>query len=361
MEGKSERSVRGRAPVELVVQAGFHQMHLLVHGDICRHRSVADGAKREHIVLMTEVDVVVLELRRPVRGEGVFDAGAEQRAEARVGDLGRERGADATTAKRADVEVRTVLDLRPGHAALHVEQGAVVGHAEAARHIRDPAVLGMAGQHDDAGRGALEIGPAEITFDADQTPAGELPVAADRHAAQEPVGRGLRDRERESRDATTAGTRGAEAGELGLRRAPRTAHMAADVEPGPRPDWCRRRRRLVDRCRQISGHGRVAKQRDQRGRGEKMLPHDLSPISRPPAPGRAPMGVDSMREARESLLRPCHSDFSGRPIVNPWSTNKRMPRRFHRAGKIRARKAVDSGRFVCSLARPSRQNGTSAA
>jgi len=121
----------------------------------------ATGVEREG--LMAEVDVVVLDLRRPVRSKGVLDAGAEQPSDAGI-VLSRRAGRNGA----GDSEVHAVFGLGPGGAALHVEQRTIVDHAEPAGGGRDPVVAGVAAADDQARRAAFQIGPVEIALDADE-------------------------------------------------------------------------------------------------------------------------------------------------------------------------------------------------
>src|SRR5712691_2063753 len=69
--GSVSRADRALAPIaELVVHAHPHDVELLVHA---RRKT---GEERKLEVLMTEVDMEVLELEAPIIGDGVLDADA---------------------------------------------------------------------------------------------------------------------------------------------------------------------------------------------------------------------------------------------------------------------------------------------
>jgi hypothetical protein len=84
--GSSKQSILGHdgdgclARVEAVAEPRFDQVNPLVNGgaEVKFKREVAiHEARQEIVVLMAEVDVVILDLRRPISPEGVFEAGPD--------------------------------------------------------------------------------------------------------------------------------------------------------------------------------------------------------------------------------------------------------------------------------------------
>src|SRR5262249_31376746 len=139
-------------------------------------------AWRERHSLVAEVHEVVLELRRPLRGEGVFDAGPGGPANARVGEV---------DGAREGVDVGRELVVRPGNTALAVNEPAIERDAEAAGERRGPVHIGVEGRagrrHDaEQGRSTVDAGPREVTFRA-QHELPDLIVQADLTTAEETV------------------------------------------------------------------------------------------------------------------------------------------------------------------------------
>src|SRR5262245_7576112 len=180
---------------------------------------------------MPEVDEVIFDLRRPIRQERIFGAEADEHADARVLHLRAE-------AVVRNTERRPIGRLRPRHAALAIEHQAIKGETDAARDIRKPIVLGRAGENGYAGRRALDVGPGEVTLDAQHEPRVHLVIVATLDAAQEAIGLGLRQRDAEP---TTTAARPrvqrlhllvveVDAVERGFGRAPAATEVPADIE-----------------------------------------------------------------------------------------------------------------------------------
>jgi hypothetical protein len=80
-----------------------------------------------------------------------------------------------------------VIVVHPGTATLHVNEAAVQDDCtETARRSGQPVGLGSAGQNDQAGRSALDVGAGNIGLHAEHGPA-RLPIVADLTTARKPL------------------------------------------------------------------------------------------------------------------------------------------------------------------------------
>src|SRR5450759_2205243 len=150
---------------------------------------------------VAEIDIDVFGLGGPRSSNRRFEAAADGPAHfgvARVADAGDRR-----------------LDVAEGCAAGHVGHEAIEGIAETAAHGAEIIVARLAAGSQ-AGRAAAEIGPIEITLDAEHRLA-HLPVVTERAADQAAGGIERAGRER--------------CGEI--RFAPAAAAVDTDVEAGP--------------------------------------------------------------------------------------------------------------------------------
>ncbi len=202
-------------------------MDALANVDVLVEARDQRGETREAGRPGAEVEVVVFDLGRPIAVEGVLDARAEHPAIARVVDMG--------VGERRGEEGHVVLVVRPGAAALHEYHGPVEREAEARGGRAQPVDLGVTIEQGDrcagvAGRLAIEIGPAELSFRA-QHPCPDLVVGADLRAAEEAGGELL------------IVVYDGQTGECVVHHAQGGTGMDADVHACPAED---RRRRFID-------------------------------------------------------------------------------------------------------------------
>src|SRR5262245_26760445 len=84
-------------------------------------------------------------------------------------------------------KIGAVVGVRPGATALHIQHCTVPGPANPTRGTGQPFDLGVAIEHDEAGRVAADVSSAELAFHTNHQPVVDLPVPADLTAAQEPI------------------------------------------------------------------------------------------------------------------------------------------------------------------------------
>src|SRR5947209_2288080 len=213
---------------ELVVHPELDCMDLLI--------DVGRRSRRKRDRPVTEVHVVIFELRRPSRRKGVLDAGANRPADACVGyvDGAGER-----------VAIRRELVVCPGHAALAVDKPAIEREAGTAGQSRNPVHVRIERvaercANDRTGDGAaVDAAPREATFRAEHELA-DLIIEPDLAAAEKAVAF-VRDIQAESVAPIFLG--------------PTVTDVAADVESGPiiRDRQHTGGRRLVNRSRDVRG------------------------------------------------------------------------------------------------------------
>src|SRR5712691_6718042 len=233
------------APAELVAQPADEGV------DVARPRieRVQPGAAADLVALALEAIVVGLEAGDPIRGEAVFDAGAEGEA---VVPVAVGAGTDGRNGVR-----HAQLGMRAGPARLRVEQPVVERPAQAAddgRNAVDPVGVEIVELAEGAEIIALDVGARIGALDADDQPR-DLIIAAELSAAHD-TGRRLR--KSLPRDEIAEGRRVHGVGVFGPGVA--AADVAADIAAGPgkRRRW---RRHLVDRRhRQIRRDGRTGGQ-----------------------------------------------------------------------------------------------------
>ena len=184
----------------MVVDARLHELHQL--RDLQRESHCPDGRPggREcgvHI-LVGELDVVVFDLRRPMRQEAVFDAHAQEAADGGVGGAAADR---RSRRSGAEAGAEAVARIGPGRTTLDVDQRLVESDdAESRRDIADPVVFGAASVKDDAGGATLESRAVEVALDTEhERPC--LPVVASLNAAEEAGERIRRQRQCKAGDA----------------------------------------------------------------------------------------------------------------------------------------------------------------
>src|SRR4051794_28998903 len=122
---------------------------------------VGRGSGRERNGPVAEVHVVIFELRRPCRSEGIFDARASRPADARVSHF---------DGARQRVAVGREVIIGPRDTALAVNEPAIERDAEAAGQGRDPVdvrverVADRCSDDRSSARSALDAGPGEVAF-----------------------------------------------------------------------------------------------------------------------------------------------------------------------------------------------------
>ena len=162
------RLAAGSSPAEFVVDAGADDVLVERNaGGITARRATPYRAR-----LTAEVDVEILELGGPVRGNGGFDTGAGGPADLRRAVKGQGAGIGLQIAERTT-----------GGA---VEQDAVEGIAGAAARRGEPVALGCATETTIGVSRAVQVRPVAIAFDAEHELA-PLIIAADGAADQEAI------------------------------------------------------------------------------------------------------------------------------------------------------------------------------
>jgi len=177
------------APVPQVVHPNFHHLDIAIVGG----EGIAGkqrGRDRNGESPVTQPEIVVLELQRPMRREGPFKASAEQPAASggvvAIGEAGQGRAAERHAGRKVADAQAVVAD--PAAAGLAVEQQLIEGIAEAGGQRRDPAIVvgdrngpNVWNDHPIAGVGA---GPVGVPFATDDEVA-DLVIGADLPAGQE--------------------------------------------------------------------------------------------------------------------------------------------------------------------------------
>jgi hypothetical protein len=285
------RNHRAAAEAEAVVNTDLEGV--LVEAEVAeRHQR-----PRADEVGAAEIVIHVLALGRPVRGEHVFEAGADSVAVAMV--------AIEDEGDRDTGEGQRVAVVGIGVTAFDVDQARTPGVAEAAGDRADPALV--AGVDEAAGEGRVEAAiaePAILAFQAEHPARRELPVGANLQAAED-AGAVIAEHEAAEIVAAVEGA----------------ADMAADIEAGPVID----RRRvggglLVVAAAEIGAEGRRGGADGREGRkGEQDLLHVLGLRKTVSATGCGPPSkatqIDGFR------LKCCH--FGETAAGNPthWRTN----------------------------------------
>src|SRR6516225_4314855 len=230
--------VSGCAPVEQVVEPNFYHLNIaveVVEGIVGEER----GRGRNEQSPVSQPEIVVFELHRPIVRERIFDANACQPAVGVVAAVGE--GGEGTAGERharRKVGDGQVVVADPACATLTVHQPAIDGEAEAGSHCRDPAIVAGDRSESNARNGDRDVvvivgAPVAVPFAADDELA-DLVIDADLPAADEYASVIVEVRVEKRFGPLIVG--------------PGTANVSADVESGPTEHgWRWRWRRGLDR------------------------------------------------------------------------------------------------------------------
>src|SRR4051795_825236 len=218
------------------------------------------GDQDGSVVERAEVAVATLDARKPIVGEGVFDAAADRQACTARGERVRKR--------RCEQEVLTQPERLEGNAARGVDHEAVEGDTDTAadRSLDTRAPIGVVEQERVERSVHTHAGAQHVAFDTEDELV-DLPVEAGMAAADRATG------------AEVQLIGGETAGDAGLADVlPAVAAIDADIEPGPGEERNDRQDRGRPAGWKVGGESRADHRRRSRGRQKKFAKHWSSPL-----------------------------------------------------------------------------------